>query len=495
MADASQLIFFDDAALYNGKVLDLRPKMYSLIRGMNASPGFEGVVVVQRFAARPYATASMPRTERLEQFLRAAGAPLPPVVRLGFQDPLIIYYSSGTTGIPKAIVHGVGPLLMTIKKESVLHRDLGPDDVGLQYTTTGWIMYLVSVSHIMCGGRAVLYDGSPFVPAHDVLLRIAEQQRVTVLGVSPRWMTELRKRNVVPRQVADLSRLKRVTSTGMVLADQLFEWFYDVAFPKHVHLGNMSGGTDIVRAPPASAPLPPPPPPCGAPLVADGPEQAGSFVMENPLLPVHVGGSVGGALGMPMAVFDHDLPDGSRGAPLPDGTPGDLVSTAAFPSVPLFLWGDSSPAPGDQYTAAYFARFDGAWAQGDFCVVDAATRGVRILGRSDGVLNPSGVRFGSADIYAVMERRFAAEVAESLCVGQRRAEDADERVVLFVVMRPGHGLDGRLAARIRAAIADETSKRHVPKYVFEAPEIPVRPRASKQASARARARRRADALR
>lgn len=247
-ADPGQFIFFDDAALYNGKVVDLRDKIRGVVAGMHGCPLFEKVVVVERFAGEPRDTSGMAQTERLEQFLQAApaGSPRPPIRRIGFQDPLIIYYSSGTTGTPKAIVHGVGPLLMNAAKEGKLHFDLTPDDVGLQFTTTGWIMYLSSVAQLVMGGRAVLYDGSPFTPDPAVLLRVAQQQRVSILGVSPRWMTELMKRNIAPRDVVDLSRLKMVTSTGMVLSDQLFAWFYDCGFPGHVQLANMSGGTDIV---------------------------------------------------------------------------------------------------------------------------------------------------------------------------------------------------------------------------------------------------------
>lgn len=159
---------------------------------------------------------------------------------------MIVYYSSGTTGTPKAIVHGVGPLLLNSKKESHLHRNLDGTDVGLQFTTTGWIMYLASVSALHMGARVVMYDGSPFVPDLKVLLRIVEEQKVTRMGVSPRWMGELMKNRIAPREVADLSSLRSVTSTGMVLPDQMFEWFYDVAFPKHVQLANITGGTDIV---------------------------------------------------------------------------------------------------------------------------------------------------------------------------------------------------------------------------------------------------------
>lgn len=208
---------------------------------------FQKLVVIQRFD-KPYDTTSIPQTERLENFISSAASSTdsPPLARVGFQDPMMIYYSSGTTGTPKAIVHGVGPLLMNTLKDGILHRESGPSDVGLQYTTTGWIMYLASVGAMVVGARAVLYDGSPFVPDLKVLLRVAEEQGVTTMGVSPRWIGELMKNGIKPREEVDLGKLRLVTSTGMVLPDQLFEWFYDVGFPKEVHLANISGGTDIV---------------------------------------------------------------------------------------------------------------------------------------------------------------------------------------------------------------------------------------------------------
>ena len=201
--------------------------------------------------------------------------------------------------------------------------------------------------------------------------------------------------------------------------------------------------------------------------------QAAAFVLENPLTPVYVGGTVGPGLGVPIAVYDHDLPEGSEGKPLPPGQAGDLVATGAFPNVPLYLWNDDTPAPGKKYRGAYFDRFKDVWAQGDFCAVHPTTGGVFMLGRSDGVLNPSGIRFGSSDIYAVLERCFPVEVAESLCVGQRRPQDLDENVVLFLIMKAGHVLDRAAVRRIKDTIGRELTKRHVPRYVFECPEIPV----------------------
>ncbi|PFH56127.1 hypothetical protein XA68_17020 [Ophiocordyceps unilateralis] len=438
-----KFIFFDDGAVYNGKEVDLRDKIRAIINRLASSADLAKLIAVPRFADRPYDVSAIARTQSLEQFVeKASDTPPPPIKRIAFQDPVVVYFSSGTTGVPKAIVHGVGPVLINLSRELILHADMKADDVGLQYTTTGWIMYMMSVAAIPVGGRAVLYDGSPFVPDPTVLLRVAEQQRVTYLGISPRWMAELSKRNMSPRNVADLSSLRMVGSTGTVLPDQMFHWFYDEAFPGHTQLFNQSGGTDIV----------------------------GSFALGNPLMAIHVGGCVAPCLGIRLQVFDSEI---SEGKPVPAGTPGDLVATTAFPNVPVFFWGDSQPAPGTKYYDSYFDRFRNVWTHGDFIVFHPVTGAVIFLGRSDGVLNPSGVRFGSADIYAVVERGFAAEVADSLCVGQRRRQDSDESVLLFVVMRPGKPLTTSLVSRINKAIARDLSKRHVPKYIFEAPELPV----------------------
>lgn len=195
--------------------------------------------------------------------------------------------------------------------------------------------------------------------------------------------------------------------------------------------------------------------------------------MENPLNPVYRGGCMGGSLGVPIAVYDHDIDDGQPGQPVPIGTSGDLVATGAFPNIPIYLWNDGPSAPGPKYKSAYFERFHHVWAQGDFCQVHPKTGSINMQGRSDGVLNPSGIRFGSADIYAVLEKAFPQEIAESICVGQRRPQDLDESVVLFVLMKEKGSLTKSLLGQIRSAIAKGLTKRHVPKYIFEVPEIPV----------------------
>jgi acetoacetyl-CoA synthetase len=440
----------DDAALYNGRVVDLRGKMAEVVEGLKECSNFAGVVSMRRFAeARD--VFRVPMAETWASFVAAAdkNSPPPEIVRIGFHEPWLICYSSGTTGIPKAIVHSAGGILVNSYKESRLHEGIGPDSVALQYTTTGWIMYLANIGILLWGGRAIFYDGSPFHPDASILVRLAAEHGATKLGISPRWMFEVAKAGLRPRDMADLSRLRTVTCTGMVLSDQLFEWFYDVGFPRHVHLANISGGTDI----------------------------AGCFGAMNPLTPVYVGGTQGPSLGVHVAIYDSMLPDGVPGREVAPGTPGELVAVAPFPNIPCFLWGDKKEkgpaAPGTKYHASYFARFPHVWAHGDFCVVHPVTGNITFLGRADGVLNPSGVRFGSAEIYSVVERRFSDRVQDSLCVGQRRPQDSDESVMLFLLMRPGARFDRALVNEVKQAIAADLSKRHVPRYVFETPEIPV----------------------
>lgn len=202
--------------------------------------------------------------------------------------------------------------------------------------------------------------------------------------------------------------------------------------------------------------------------------QAGCFGAGNELSPVYVGGTQGPSLGTPVAVYDSLLPNGP-GKEVPDGTPGELVATAAFPNVPVYLWNDKTPVgvEGSKFHSAYFARFDHVWAHGDFIVVHPVTKNITFLGRADGVLNPSGVRFGSAEVYSVLERHFSDRIVDSICIGQRRPKDNDESVMLFLLMRPKHQFTRKLVVEVKDAIRRDLSKRHVPKYVFETPEIPV----------------------
>ncbi|KAH8805976.1 acetoacetyl-CoA synthetase-like protein [Xylogone sp. PMI_703] len=439
-----KFIFMDDLAIYNGKKIDLGDKMTQIVQGMKDIPEFKGLVSIPRFYDRPKDISSIPRTQTLASFLsKASGQPAPAFENTAFRDPFLIAYSSGTTGMPKCIVHSIGGCLLNGVKEGGLHREISATSTTLQYTTTGWIMYFAQVMNLLPGAHAILYDGSPFQPNPRRFVELLGELRVTDLGISPRWMQEMVKNNIVPKDVTDLSNLKGVTSTGMVLPDHLFEWFYDVAFPSKVHLCNISGGTDL----------------------------AGCFGIENPLTPVYVGGTQGPSLGVPIAVYDSLIEGGRgvKGVPVDHGTPGELVATAAFPNMPVFFWNDKG---GERYFSAYFEKYDNVWTHGDFVMIHPTTKNLLFLGRADGVLNPSGVRFGSAEIYSVLENGFP-QLVDAICVGQRRPKDIDESVMLFCLMKAGEKLTTKLINDIKAAIRKELSPRHVPKYIFETPAIPT----------------------
>ncbi|KAJ9490315.1 hypothetical protein VN97_g2975 [Penicillium thymicola] len=438
-------LFMDDLAVYSGKTIDLRPKIGEIVQGMESDTEFEGVIVLPRFSSRPADISSIPRTKTLAEYLaKAGGNEKLEFERVGFRDPFLVVYSSGTTGQPKCIVHSVGGVLLNSMKEGILHTEFGPDSVALQYTTTGWIMYMCAVQTLLFGARVVLYDGSPFIPGITALVDLAAQEKVTHLGISPRWLHELQQAKIKPREKVDLSSLQVVTSTGMVLRDALFEWFYDEGFPSHVRLNNISGGTDI----------------------------AGCFGIGNPLAPLYVGGCAGCSLGIPVEVYDSTIEggDGIKGEPVEEGIPGELVATSAFPNMPTMLWGDEG---GKKYHDAYFGRFDSVWTHGDFVSIHPITKQIVFHGRADGVLNPSGVRFGSAEIYRVLEGQFSKEIVDSICVGQRRPTDIDERVMLFLLLKPGVAFTPDLVARVKSAIRTELSPRHVPMFTFETPEIPT----------------------
>ena len=466
----------DDFAIYNGKKVDLRPKMAQISDGMKGVDDFAGMVSMPRFQ-QPADVSSVPRTQTLAEYVSKSTSKVPDFEKTAFRDPFFIAYSSGTTGTPKCIVHSIGGAVLSSAKEGKLHRGMDADSVALQYTTTGWIMYFSSVMNLLSGSRVVLYDGSPFQPDLTTFVKLVGEQKVTMLGTSPRWMHEMQKNGLVPKDLTDLSSLKTVSSTGMVLSDQLFEWFYDVGFPKNVHLANISGGTDLVSRLPVflrSHVLT-----CTGWLFRTGmsiPRSSCSQTalmshQDNPLTPVYVGGTQGPSLGTPVAVYDSLIEGGKgvAGAPVEHGTPGELVAPVAFPNMPVYFWNDDT---GSRYFSAYFEKYDNVWTHGDFVMIHPITKGLIFLGRADGVLNPSGVRFGSAEIYSVLENGFPM-LADSICVGQRRPQDNDESVMLFLMMKPGEKFTPTLVNEVKAAIRKELSARHVPKYVFETPEIPV----------------------
>lgn len=443
-----KFLFMDDAAVYNGKTIDLRPKIAEIVAGMTSVEEFEGVVTQCRFK-EPATVSTIPKCQLWSKFLSAATSSTLTFEPTDFSDPFLIVYSSGTTGTPKCIVHGHGGVVLNGNKEARLHRTINATATQLQYTTTGWIMYAASVQALLTGARMITYDGSPFLPDLTAFLKLLAQEKVTHLGTSPKYLQALQTNQTIPKKAVDLSSLRAVTSTGMVLSEAQFAWFYKEGFPPTVHLDNISGGTDL----------------CGA------------FATGNPILPVYTGGGCQcRSLGYAVEVYDQliESPDSNgnppKGVPIPDGEAGELVSPVAFPTMPVQFYGQNGAKI---YFNSYFARFLGVWTHGDFISIHPVTKQVLFLGRADGVLNPSGVRFGSAEIYSVLEEFFRSEVQDSICVGQKRPQDDDERVVLFLLMKEGKKFSADLIRRVKSVIGKQLSKRHIPKFVFETKDIPV----------------------
>lgn len=343
---------------------------------------------------------------------------------------------------------------MSASKDAFLSYDVHRGDTLLQYTTTAWVMWALVFVSLSFGGKVVLYDGSPMVPDPLVLLRLVEKLRVNVFGTSAKFLSLLRDQHISPRERLDLSSLRTVVSTGSTLTADVAEWFYDFGFPQHVFLNSTCGGTDL----------------------------ACSLISGAPSMPLYAGEIQAPCLGMDVDLYDVD---DERGLSVQGtGEPGEMVCKQPWPSEPAFFWDDPS---GEKYKGSYFTKYAARmhvrklhghgqlderriWSQGDFVSRNPATGGFLTHGRSDGVLNPGGVRFGSAEIYSIVEKDSA--VADSVCVGQRRDGDSDESVILFVVMAKGQRFTRAVARRLRDRIRSRLSPRHVPKYVFQVQEIP-----------------------
>ena len=417
-----KVLFAVNGYYYNGKTIDTRQTVQRVVA---AIPSIELVVVVPFVASLE--GDSLPSGSRAWQDFGVPGAQLE-FAPVDFNHPLYIMYSSGTTGVPKCIVHGHGGSLLQHLKEHVLHTDIGPGDRLFYFTTCGWMMWNWLVSGLAAGATLILFDGAPFCGDGRLLWRMAEREGITVFGTSAKYLSALEKSGLRPADEFSLPKLRAVLSTGSPLAPESFDFVY-AAIGSDLQLASISGGTDILSC----------------------------FALGNPMLPVRRGELQCRGLGMAVEVWNDD-------GQAVVGEQGELVCTKPFPSAPVCFWNDPD---GAKYRAAYFERFPGVWAHGDFAEL-TETGGLVIYGRSDAVLNPGGVRIGTAEIYRQVEK--LDEVVESIAIGQDWQDDV--RVVLFVVLREGVQLDEALQASIRKVIRDNTTPRHVPAKIIAVRDIP-----------------------
>ncbi|MBX3495112.1 MAG: acetoacetate--CoA ligase [Parvibaculum sp.] len=419
---APKVLIACDGYRYAGKVLPAHDKLAEIIAGL---PSLEHVVVVP-FVGE--GKKQLAKSQDWPDVLAAAPATPLAFARLPFSHPLYIMYSSGTTGVPKCIVHSAGGTLLQHLKEHRLHCDLRAGERLFYFTTCGWMMWNWLVSGLAAGATLALYDGSPFAPGPQVLFDYIDEAKINVFGTSAKFIDAIKKEGLAPRETHDLSSMRMILSTGSPLVAESFDYAY-TQVKKDVALCSISGGTDIVSC----------------------------FVLGSPMLPVHRGEIQAKGLGMAVEVWNEE------GKPV-TGEKGELVCVASFPSMPVGFWNDDD---GAKYRAAYFERFPGVWCHGDFAEI-TEHGGIVIHGRSDATLNPGGVRIGTAEIYAQVEQ--LPEVQEALAIGQDFAGDV--RVVLFVVMKPGHALDEPMCGRIRAKIREGASPRHVPAKIVAVADIP-----------------------
>ena len=416
-----KVLFACDGYFYAGKTIDIKEKVRSVVEQVKSIELIVWVSVLED-------TQAAQSKETNWGHWPSALSPAINFEQLAFDHPLYIMYSSGTTGKPKCIVHGQGGTLIQHKKEHQLHLDLRADDNLFFFTTCGWMMWNWLVSALATGCTITLYDGSPFHPKPDVLFDLVDQESITVFGVSAKFLSNAQKEMVSPVESHQLNSLRCLISTGSPLTEEGFEYVYE-KIKQELHLVSMTGGTDLISC----------------------------FILGNPNLPVYSGELQSPGLGMAVDIWD------DNGNPIKEDK-GELVCTVPFPSCPIGFWNDPD---NNSFLDAYFRRFPNIWVHGDFGEI-TANGGYIIHGRSDAVLNPGGVRIGTAEIYRQVE--VLDEVVDSVCIGQ--SWDGDVRVVLFVVMREGVQLSVDLIDQIKLRIRNHASPRHVPAKVIAVADIP-----------------------
>ncbi len=414
-----------DGYFYKGKTFDTLEHAAEVARGI---PSLQKVIVVSY--TRPRAEISfIPNAVHYDDFCSKETNLEIPFTPLPFDHPQYIMFSSGTTGKPKCLVQGAGGVLINHLKELILHTDLKRSDRIFYITSCSWMMWNWLISSLAVGATVVLYDGNPNYPDPGAMWKLIQDEKITIFGCSASYLHFLKKEGFSPRREYDLSSLREISQTGSPLSPEGFEYVYREIKPD-LHFNSISGGTDI----------------------------NGCFAAGSPLLPVYAGELQSPALGMKIKAYDE------KGSPIYDEQ-GELVCEAPSPSMPLYFWNDPD---GSKYHKAYFDVYPGVWRHGDYVLIHSDTGGVTFYGRSDAVLKPSGVRIGTAEIYAQMEK--LPEIADSLAIGQNYQDD--QRVILFVKLAPGYSLTDELKEKIKKTLRENASPRHVPALILEAPDIP-----------------------
>ena len=418
-----KVLFAADGYQYNGKRINSLDKLKDILTEL---PSVEKVVVVPFESENPD-LSGINKGVLYGEFLPAEAPPLE-FAQLPFDHPLYIMYSSGTTGLPKSIVHGAGGTLLQHMKELRLHGDISDRETVFYFTTCGWMMWNWLVSNLALGASIVLYDGSPFHPDPSAMWQMAEEFGITVFGTSAKFIAACKGYGLVPKERHNLSLIKTILSTGSPLVEESYDYVY-TSIKEDVQLSSITGGTDLIS----------------------------SFAGGNATLPVYRGEIQCRALGMKVESFD------DSGKPLIN-LKGELVCTRAFPSMPVNFWNDPD---GSKFHNAYFSDYPGVWTHGDYILINDHG-GVIVFGRSDATLNPAGVRIGTAEIYRVVEA--FPEIEDSLAVGQQWEDD--ERVILFVKMNEGEQFGEELKKKLMDAIRSGCSPRHVPAKTVPVPDIP-----------------------